>query len=176
MNGGRKIERTPLRLVIEGFPTPGLSRRAAVPENSAGASRMTIQTQEVQMKIRFTRSTTPGRPSLRAMVAFAGCALALAAGARADGAPLDPRVLGVNESLLKYCEPLDEPGAMQLRQKIKLMVKGRSDLDLANLRASDAYRQGYEAETKFVSMVEERNAHRACADAVAKPKPKAQPK
>jgi len=102
---------------------------------------------------------------LRAVLA--GCVLvALQAPVRADGPALDPRTLGVNESLLHYCEPLDAADAARLREKIKQMVKGTSDAKLAAMRASAEYRKGYDAETQFVALFDEHNVRRACSGGV----------
>jgi hypothetical protein len=92
-----------------------------------------------------------------------GC-LALAPFAWADGPTPKGHALGVAESALKYCAPLDPVAADGLRQRIKELVQGASDQQLAEVRSSDEYRKAYDSVVDFVAKIDPHNAKRFCAE------------
>ena len=91
-------------------------------------------------------------------------ALVVAMGARADESGPDPRVLGVTEGLLTYCEKMDPPAAAQYRERLKVLTQGASEAALARLRDSDVYRKARESLDDFVGKVDEHNAKRVCTN------------
>ena len=92
-----------------------------------------------------------------------GC-LALAPFAWADGPTPKGQALGVAESALTYCAPLDPVAADGLRQRIKELVQGASDQQLAEVRSSDEYRKAYDSVVDFVAKIDPHNAKRFCAE------------
>ena len=106
---------------------------------------------------------TPTR--LLALLACAWLVTPLAA--RADTRALDVRTLGITESVLQYCGPLDPAAAAKLKVKIKHLVKGVSEQQLTQARGSSEYRKAYDSVTNFVSKIDERNAKRICYETPA---------
>lgn len=102
------------------------------------------------------------RPKDCAWVACAGWMLS----PLAYGEPPAPtaRLLGVTESILNYCGPREPSAAARLRQKIKQLVEGASEQQLAEVRQSDDYRKAYESVVDFAAKIDEHNVKRFCAE------------
>ena len=81
-----------------------------------------------------------------------------------DGATPSARLLGVTESVLNYCGSRDPTAAARLRQRIKELVQGASEQQLAEVRNSDDYRKAYDSVVDFASKVDEHNVRRFCAE------------
>ena len=97
--------------------------------------------------------------------AWLACAwLALSPLAFADGPAPNAQALGVAESALNYCGPLDPVDADRMRQMIKQLVRGASEQQLAEVRNSDEYRKAYDSVVDFVSKIDPRNAKRFCSE------------
>jgi hypothetical protein len=90
--------------------------------------------------------------------------LALAPFALADGPTLNGQALGVLESAVNYCGPIDPVAADRLKQKIKQLVQGASRHQLAEVRNSDEYRKAYDSVVDFVGKIDPRNAKRFCSE------------
>jgi hypothetical protein len=69
--------------------------------------------------------------------------------------------------MLKYCARVDAPDAARLQEKVKRLVHGASDAEVARIRSTAEYRTAYDAVTDFVSKVDEHNARQACSGSVA---------
>lgn len=82
----------------------------------------------------------------------------------ADGAAPNAQALGVAESALNYCGPIDPAAADRVRQMIKLLVQGASDQQLAEVRNSDEYRKAYDSVVDFAAKIDEHNVKRFCAE------------
>ena len=106
---------------------------------------------------------TPTR--LLALLACAWLVTPLAA--RADTRALDVRTLGITESVLQYCGPLDPAAAAKLRDKVKHLVKGASQQQHTQARGSAEYRKAYDSVTNFVGKIDEHNAKRICYESPA---------
>jgi len=74
------------------------------------------------------------------------------------------RLLGVTESVLNYCGSRDPTAAARLRQRIKELVQGASEKQLAEVRNSDEYRKAYDSVVDFAAKVDEHNVKRFCAE------------
>lgn len=83
----------------------------------------------------------------------------------ADGAAPNAQALGVAESALNYCGPIDPAAADRVRQMIKLLVQGASDQQLAEVRNSDEYRKAYDSVADSVANFDQLKAKRLCAEA-----------
>jgi hypothetical protein len=81
-----------------------------------------------------------------------------------DAPPPYAQALGIYESALKYCGPVDAESAAKLRERIKLLVQDASEDQLTKARDSDAYRKAYDSMEEFVSKVDERNAKHMCSE------------
>src|ERR1700675_353533 len=77
---------------------------------------------------------------------------------------LDAEQLGITESVLHYCGPVDPDAAKKLQDKVAQLVKGASKEALAKARASETYKHAYELVNSFVAQVDEHNAKIACTD------------
>ena len=88
----------------------------------------------------------------------------------ADTPAPNAQVLGVTESVINYCGPIDPAAADRLRQMIKQLVQGASEQQLAEVRNSDEYRKAYDSVADFVGKVDEHNAKRACSESLAENK------
>jgi hypothetical protein len=80
---------------------------------------------------------------------------------------INAQILGLTESVLQYCAKVDPGAAEKLEEKIKRLVGGASDETVAKVRRSEQYRTAYSSATQFVSQVDDKNAPRVCADALA---------
>jgi len=104
-------------------------------------------------------------------VAWLTCAwFAVAPLAHADKPALNAQALGISESILNYCGPVDPASAAKLREKIKQLVQGASEQQLAQVRNSDEYRQAYDSVVDFVGKVDEHNAKQLCSESPAERK------
>lgn len=91
------------------------------------------------------------------------------AGASA-AAPVDARRLGLDESMLKYCQRTDPPDAARLQKKIQQMLADAPDRQTDSLRKTTEYRTAYDAVTDFVAKVDDHNASRACRELLTRRK------
>jgi hypothetical protein len=80
---------------------------------------------------------------------------------------INAQILGLTESVLRYCAKMDPGAAEKLQEKVNRLVNGASDEAVAKIRRSEQYRTAYSSATEFVSQVDEKNAPRVCADALA---------
>jgi hypothetical protein len=97
--------------------------------------------------------------ALVALLAVGGVALA-----HADAPVVNAQALGVTESVLQYCGPLDRTAAVKLRERIKELVGDASEQQLTEVRHSDEYRKAYDSVVDFVGKVDEHNAKRVCSE------------
>ena len=105
------------------------------------------------------------RSRLKGLCGWLACVcLALPPLAFADGPPPSAQALGVAESVINYCGPIDPAAADRLRQMIKQLVQGASEQQLAEVRKSDEYRKAYDSVVDFVGKIDQRNATRFCAE------------
>src|SRR5258707_6525808 len=88
----------------------------------------------------------------------------------ADTASVNPRALGIVESILNYCGRLDPAAAVKLQERGKQLAQGASEQQLAEVRHSDEYRQAYDSAGDFVAKVDEHNAKRICSETPVEPK------
>ncbi len=108
---------------------------------------------------------------LKGSCRWLGCVcLALPALAFADGPPPSAQALGVAESVINYCGPIDPAATDRLRQMIKQLVQGASEQQLAEVRKSDEYRKAYDSMVDFVGKIDQHNAKRFCAETPIAPK------
>ena len=97
--------------------------------------------------------------------AWLACAwLALPPLVSADGSAPNARVLGVAESALNYCGPLEPVAAERLRHRIRQLVQGASEQQLAEVRNNDEYRKAYDSVVDFVAKIDPHNAKRFFAE------------
>lgn len=82
----------------------------------------------------------------------------------ADTPAPSAQVLGVTESVINYCGPIDPAAADRLRQMIKQLVQGASEQQLAEVRKSDEYRKAYDSVVDFVAKIDQRNAKNFCSE------------
>ena len=99
-----------------------------------------------------------------------GALLAAPLLARADAPVLNAQTLGITESVLHYCAPIDPGSATRLRQKIKLLQQGANEQQLATVRNSKEYRKAYDSMVEFVGKVDAHNAKRVCSESAARSK------
>jgi len=105
------------------------------------------------------------RSRLKGFYGWLACVgLALPPLALADGPPPSARALGVAESVINYCGPIDPAAAARLRQKIEQLVQGASAQQLAEVRNSDEYRKAYDSVVDFAAKIDEHNVKRFCAE------------
>lgn len=118
--------------------------------------------------------TTDARSTLSAVaVRRFACAIAVPAAvllagapARAEAAKVNGHALGILESIQHFCAPLDKDAAARIDGKIKLVVQGATDQDLAAVRNGPEYLQAHSSMDDFISKVDERNAKRVCSQDV----------
>jgi hypothetical protein len=96
-----------------------------------------------------------------------GAFLVLPAVAGADAPQPDPHALGVAEGMINYCGSVDPASAEQVRQVIKQLMQGASELQLAEVRKSDDYRKAYDSVADFTAKLEPRNAKHFCSESLA---------
>jgi hypothetical protein len=92
-----------------------------------------------------------------------GVGLALSPLALADGSPPSAHALGVAESVINYCGPIEPAATDRLRQKVKQLVQGASEQQLAEVRKSDEYRKAYDSVVDFVGKIDQHNAKQFCS-------------
>jgi hypothetical protein len=85
----------------------------------------------------------------------------------AEGPAPNAHVLGVAESVLNYCEPLDPAASARMRTIIGQLVQGVSQAQLDEVRESDEYRKAYDSVAEFVGKVDAPNAKRICSESLA---------
>lgn len=76
---------------------------------------------------------------------------------------MDAQALGITESILAYCGPLDPEAATKIRERIKELARGASEEQLAAVRSGEEYRRAYDSMVEFVGKVDEHNAKRVCS-------------
>ena len=77
---------------------------------------------------------------------------------QADESPIDGRALGATEAILNYCAKIDPKAAVRYQQQIKLLVQGVREAVLAQVRSSEAYKQGRESAEDSLTKVDENDA------------------
>src|SRR5258706_4443719 len=82
----------------------------------------------------------------------------------ADTPSVNPRALGIVESIVNYCGRLDPAAAVRLREQVKQLAQGASEQQLAEVRNSNEYREAYDSVVEFVAKVDEHNAKRVCSE------------
>jgi hypothetical protein len=103
-----------------------------------------------------------------ACIAYGVFAAALPA--QAAEPAVDAQQLGIIESVLHFCGPVDPDAATKLKEKVAKMVQGASEAALAKVRESDTYKHSYDMVNGFVGQVDEHNAKRVCTEELAKDK------
>ena len=96
-----------------------------------------------------------------------GACLALPGVAGADAPQPDAHALGVAEGMINYCGSVDPASAEQVRQVIKQLMQGASELQLAEVRKSDDYRKAYDSVGAFTAKIDPRNAKHFCSESLA---------
>jgi hypothetical protein len=106
------------------------------------------------------------RSSLKRFYGWLACVgLALPPLAFADAPLPSAQALGVAESVINYCGPIDPAATDRLRQMIKQLVQGASEQRLAEVRKSDEYQKAYDSVVDFVGKIDPHNAKRFCSEA-----------
>ena len=113
---------------------------------------------------------TVARKLIRPRAWLVGACLAVPLLASAQAPPPNAHVLGVAESVLNYCAPLDPAAGARMRTFIEQLVQGVSPQDLSAVRESDEYRKAFDSVTDFVGKVDAANAKRVCAESAPAPK------
>jgi hypothetical protein len=103
-----------------------------------------------------------------ACIAYGAFAAALPAHAAEPA--VDAQQLGIMESVLHFCGPVDPDSASKLKEKVAKMVQGASEAALAKVRESDEYKHSYDIVNGFVGQVDEHNAKLVCSEQLAKDK------
>ena len=83
---------------------------------------------------------------------------------------VNPQVLGITESVLRYCAATDAADAAKLQEKVDQLVQGVPEEVVARIRKTQEYRTAYDSASDFVSKVADQNASKVCADTVAESK------
>ena len=108
------------------------------------------------------------RPAARAYLSiptWLACAwLAVPLLAHADTPSVNPQALGIMESIVNYCGRLDPAAVVKLREQAKQLAQGASERQLAEVRNSNEYREGYDSVVDFVAKIDERNAKQICSE------------
>jgi hypothetical protein len=105
------------------------------------------------------------------MIACMACGVfAAALPALAAEPTVDAQQLGIMESVLHFCGPVDPVATAKLQEKVAKLVEGASEAALAKVRNSDAYKHSYDMVNGFVGQVDEHNAKTVCTDELAKDK------
>jgi len=77
---------------------------------------------------------------------------------------VDPRALGIVESIVNFCGRLDPASAVKLREQVKQLAQGASEQQLTEVRNSNEYREAYDSVVDVVAKVDEHNAKRVCSE------------
>ena len=93
-------------------------------------------------------------------------ALLLPALVWAESTAPDAQVLGIADSIVKYCGPIDATAAERLRRVVKQLEQGASEQQLAEVRKSDEYRKAYDSATGFIRTIEPRDPRTFCSHAL----------
>jgi hypothetical protein len=91
--------------------------------------------------------------------------LALAPLAFADAPMPNAQALGVAESVLNFCGPIDPGGADKLRQLVRLLVQGANDQQLARVRGSEEYRKAYDSVVELTGKIDRHDVNKFCSEA-----------
>lgn len=83
----------------------------------------------------------------------------------AEGTP-DAQVLGIADSVAKYCAPIDAIAAERLRRIVKRLEQGASGQELAEVRKSADYRKAYDSASGFIRTIEPRDPRKFCSQAL----------
>ena len=83
---------------------------------------------------------------------------------------INAQILGITESVHKYCTKVDPPAAEKLQEKINRLVQGASEEAVNRVRRTETYRTAYTSVNDFVSRVDEKNGPKVCADALVESK------
>lgn len=83
---------------------------------------------------------------------------------------VDAQSLGITESILAYCGPIDPEAAAKIRERIRDLARGASEQQLAAVRNSEEYRRAYDSMVEFAGKIDEHNAKRVCSETPAKSK------
>jgi hypothetical protein len=86
------------------------------------------------------------------------------------GSPTDAKNLGMAEAMMDFCKKADPADVAKYEALIKQMVSGQSAETLAEVRASDAYRDAFAAMNDFASKVDPHNAKTMCTQSLAQRK------
>jgi hypothetical protein len=78
--------------------------------------------------------------------------------------------LAIAESVLHLCGSVDPTAAAKLQAKIKELVKGLSEQQVAQLRQSTEYQSAYSSMEEFVGKVDEHNAKQVCSESASQQK------
>jgi hypothetical protein len=81
--------------------------------------------------------------------------------------PAPEGVLGKVEGAFDFCAQADPQSADQYQKKKKEFVKGATDEELAEARASQDYKDGYQSATDEMSKQPKDEAKKTCAAALA---------
>jgi hypothetical protein len=101
-----------------------------------------------------------------------GIGLACAGTGLADSSasPTDAKNLGMAEAMMGFCKKADPADVAKYEAIIKQLVSGQSAKTLAEVRASDAYRDAFAAMNDFASKVDPHNAKTICTESLAQRK------
>jgi hypothetical protein len=80
------------------------------------------------------------------------------------------KMLAIAESVLHFCGSVDPIATAKLQAKIKELVKGLSEQQVAQLRQSTEYQSAYSSMEEFVGKVDEHNAKQVCSESAPQQK------
>ena len=106
------------------------------------------------------------RPNTALRWMIASFALTVFGSAQADAPALDAQQLGLAESMLKFCGPIDPGASKRLGDKVSQLTKGASEETVSKARESDQYRHAYESVSAFTAQIDAHNAKNFCAEPV----------
>ena len=81
-----------------------------------------------------------------------------------DGDAPSARLLGVTESAPNYCGSRDPTAAARLRERIKELVQGAGEQQLAEVRKGEEYRRAYDSVVEFTAKIDPHNVRTFCAE------------
>jgi hypothetical protein len=85
----------------------------------------------------------------------------------ADTKLVDAHGLGLNDSVLKFCEKKDPSAAPLIKDRIKKLEGGASKAELTQARSGSDYLRARQSMDDFLAKVDDRNAPRVCAGPAA---------
>ena len=108
------------------------------------------------------------RHSANRLLGIAACSLCLLLPALAGSAEpaVNAQALGMMESVLHFCGPVNAKAAAELQAKVASMVKGASAVSLRRVRQSAEYQQSYQSVADLMGDDPEQNAKRVCTETV----------